>query len=74
MTKSRRRLPFYTGSSRWTWWCMALLISVAAPRLAGTACTGFGPDFGQFLPSCGSGYCYVVTPGYRTQQSFAGAF
>ena len=63
-----------SATGRATRFGIALLFTLAAPRLAEAACTMGGPDFGQLLPNCNGGYCYVVSPGLRTSQTLAGTF
>jgi hypothetical protein len=62
------------SSSRSIRYGLAALIVFATPRLASAVCSMGGPDFGQILPNCGGGYCYVVSPGDHTAQSLAGSF
>jgi hypothetical protein len=59
---------------RWVRWIVAALAAFASTEIAGAACTGLGPDFGQLSPSCNSAYCYVVSPGQHTSQTLAGTF
>ena len=60
-------------SARWTRGAIAAAIALATPRLAEAVCQT-GIDFGQLAPSCGSGYCYVVSPGQHNSQTLAGSF
>jgi len=67
-------MPRFGRSVSRAGWVVALLAGFATPRLAGAACSGLGPDFGQILPNCGGGYCYVVSPGQHTPETLAGSF
>ena len=63
-----------SAAGRWARFCIAALIGLSAPRLAEAACNAGGPDFGQLLPNCNGGYCYVVSPGLHTSETLAGTF
>src|SRR5262245_45232831 len=62
---------------RWSWGptrlAFALLIAVVVSRSARASCVT-QVTFGQLSQSCGSSYCYVVTPGAGSPQSMDGAF
>src|SRR5262249_28533255 len=54
--------------------CALLLCCVCfRPRVAHAGCVTPVP-FGQLDPACAGTYCYVVSPGAHTYQSFAGSF
>ena len=63
-----------SATGRWARFCIAALIGLSAPRIVEGACNGGGPDFGQLLPNCNGGYCYVVSPGLHTSETLAGTF